>query len=79
MAASQIKARSGVPVWPDGQECGRALHQVACPDQMITAQIVVVLCLAPRDAHRRHQGALKGFVFMGEQDAAAQPIHVTAV
>ena len=61
------------------QEGGRALHQVAGPDQVITAQIVVALCLAPRDAHRRHQGALKSLIFMGEQDAAAQPIHVTAV
>ncbi len=33
------------------QEGGRALRQVAGPDQVITAQIVVAPGLAPRDAH----------------------------
>ena len=46
---------------------------------MITAEIIVGFDFTPRDAHRRDQRALKRFVFMGEQDAAAQPIHVTAV
>ena len=61
------------------QKCGRALHQVTGPNQMVTAEIFVVLGLSPRDAHRRDQRALKGFVLMGEQDAAAQPMHGTAV
>ena len=61
------------------QKRGRALHQIACPDQMITAEIAVVLGLTPRDAHRCNQSALKCFILMGEQDAATQAIHGTAV
>ena len=73
------QSAQGSPGLAGGQQCGRALRQVACPDQVITAQIVVALGFAPRDAHRRHQRALKRLVFVGEQDATAQPVHVTAV
>ena len=79
MAASQIKARSGVLRLACGEECGRALHQVAGPDEMITTEIVVALGLPPRDAHRGDHRALKNLVFMGEQHATAQPIHSAAV
>ena len=62
-----------------GQQCGRALRQIARPDQVIASQIAVALGLAPRDAHGRHQRALKCFVLVGEQDAAAQPVGMPAI
>ena len=49
------------------QKCGRALYQIAGPDEVITTQIGVALFgLSPGDAHGGDQRALKKFVLMGE-------------
>ena len=56
-----------------GQQTDRALHEIARPNQMITAQLIVALRLAPRNAERRHHRAAKRLVLMREQDGAAPP------
>ena len=62
-----------------GEERHRAMHEVARPNEMITTQVLVPLCLAPGNAHRRDHCALKNFVLMREQHASAQPIHSAVV
>ena len=56
------------------EQRGGALHQVARPDQMIAADLVVALDLAPRDAQRGDYRALEKLVLMREQHAAAESI-----
>ena len=46
---------------------------------MIAAEVVVALRLTPGDAHRGDERALKDFVLMRQQNAAAQPVHAAAV
>src|SRR5882724_8224786 len=79
MAASQINARSGVPVWPVAEECCCALHEVTSPDQMITSQIVIAFGFAPGDTHRRNERALKNFIFMRQQHTTAESIHSASI
>ena len=55
------------------------MYEVTSPDEMITSKIVVALGFAPGDTHRCNNRALKNFVFMRNQHAAAQPIHSAAV
>src|SRR5688500_11485249 len=42
---------------------------------MIATPVAVVLGLAPRNAERSHEGALKHLIFVGKQDAVTQPDH----
>ena len=56
------------------QKRGRALHQIASPDQMVTAPVIVRLGFAPGNAHRGDHGALENLVFVSQQNASAQPI-----
>ena len=46
---------------------------------MVTTEIGIALCLAPGNAHRRNDCALKNFIFMCQQHATAQPVHSAAV
>src|ERR1044072_8829342 len=46
---------------------------------MITSQIVITLGFTPRNTHRCDDRALKNFVFVGQQNAAAQPVHSTVI
>src|SRR6185295_18787173 len=49
-------------------------------DEMITTEIgVTAFGLSPRNAHGGYHGSLKKLVLMGEQHAAAQPIHSAAI
>src|SRR6185369_2390861 len=62
-----------------GEKRSCALYQIASPDQVITTEIAFALGFAPGNAQRGNHRALKDFVFMGKQHAAAQPIHAAAV
>src|SRR5262249_21434748 len=62
-----------------GEQRHRAMHEIARPNEMIATEVLVTLCLAPGNTHRRDHCALKNFVLMREQHASAQPIHSAAV
>src|SRR5207247_10999905 len=62
-----------------GEERACALHEIARPDEMITAEIQITLGFPPGDAHRSDDCALENFVLMRQQHAAAQPIHAAVV
>ena len=57
-----------------GKERACALHQVARPDEMITAEVQIAFGFAPGNAHRGDDCALENLVFMRQQHAPAQPI-----
>src|SRR4029450_7890585 len=61
------------------EQSGCTLHQVARPNKVVTTHIPVAFRFAPRNAHRSDEGALKSFIFVCEQNGAAQPIHRSAV
>src|SRR5262245_15322815 len=62
-----------------GEKRSCALDQVSSPHQVITTEIAFALGFAPRNAQRGNHRALKDFVFMSKQHAAAQPVHAAAV
>src|SRR5208282_4822213 len=62
-----------------GGQAGDAVDHVAGPDEMITAEVVVALGLAPGDAERSDQRAGIGFVLVGEQQLTSAAIERAAV
>ena len=62
-----------------GEKCGRALHQVSGPNEVITTAVVIALGFSPGDAQGGDQRALKNLVFMGQQHATAKPVHSAAI
>src|SRR6185503_16230378 len=62
-----------------GEKRSCALYQVASPHQVITTEIAFALGFAPGNAQGGNHRALKDFVFMSKQHAAAQPVRVAAV
>src|SRR4029450_7894637 len=61
------------------EQSGCALHQVARPHKMVTAHVSIAFRFAPGNAHRSDERALKYFIFVSEQNGAAQPIPPSAV
>src|ERR1044071_7226081 len=61
------------------EQSGCALHQVARPNKVVTTHIPVAFRFAPGNAHRSDERALKYFIFVCEQNGAAQPIHPSTV
>jgi hypothetical protein len=62
-----------------GQQPGCAVDHVARPHQMIAAQILVPMRLAPGNAQRRDQGAAIVLVFMRQYQFPAAAIKLTAI
>ena len=62
-----------------GQQCGCGLHHVARPHQVIAAEIVVALGLAPGDGGRSDEGAGEGLVLVGEENVVAGAHQLAAV
>ena len=61
----------------DGDECRTRFDQIARPDQMIPAQIVVTLGEAPRNGEAGNDAALDMLRFVGAQDGGAQVVQHT--
>ena len=69
-----MSARSAVAISPLAARPRHAVDHVAGPDEMVAAQVVVALGLAPGDAHRSDDRTGIGFIFVGEQQLAAAAI-----
>ena len=54
-----------------GQQGGRGLHHVACPDKVVAAEVVVAFGLSPGDGGGGDKCTGVGLVFMGQQDVVA--------
>src|ERR1700722_16004487 len=62
-----------------GGQTAHAVDHVARPDEMIAAEVLVALGLAPRDAERSDERAGIGLVFMGEQQLGSAAIESAVV